>query len=322
MTMKRSQQSLILCLLTTLLIACSSGAIEKPLPASITSPDNLLDLGVSHYNNNDYPRAIHTFNKALTQYRSIDNQPGIAMSCMNIAKSYMANNHNEAARQYLDKASAIISAASLKQLKEHLNLLESSLAIKNKSYSQAIQYLTTPLVSNNTNVKLAALKNRTLISFDQQDENRQSWLNEYKTLQNTNSQNTESHLARILRFEAELTDDESKKVELLTQSLSISRKLANRTAIAANLTQWANLDIQKKRLKEAEDKLLRALFIRQQIGDKENSLALLKQLNSIYIESNNDKQINAKAWIDKLTQDQLIDWDQLFSEFDTYPKSL
>ena len=320
--MKRSHQSLMLCLLTILLIACSSGTTEKPLPASITSPDSLLNLGVLHYNNNDYPRAIHTFKKALTQYRSIDNQSGIAMSCMNIAKSHMANNHNDAAQQYLDKASAIISTASLNQLEDHLNLLESSLSIKNKSYTQAIQLLKTPLVSSNANVRLAALKNRTLISFNQQNENRQSWLNEYKTQQNKNSQDTGSHLARILRFEAELTDDENKKVELLTRSLTISRNLANRTAIAANLTQWANLDIQKKRLKEAEDKLLRALFIRHQVGDKVNSLTLLKQLNLIYVESNNNKQVHAKEWVERLTQGQLIDWDQLFSEFDTYPKSL
>ncbi|VAW51497.1 hypothetical protein MNBD_GAMMA05-2093 [hydrothermal vent metagenome] len=317
--MRRSQQYLTLCLLTMLLAACS-GTSKKPLPVSITSPDNFLNQGVSQHNNNDYPIAIRLFKKALKQYRSIDNQSGIAISCMNIAKSYMASNHNNAAQQYLNKASSIINAAQLKKLEDHLNLLKSSLAIKNQSYAQAIQLLKILLVSKNTNIKLAALKNRTLISFNQQDENRQSWLNEYKILQSENSLNTNSHLARILRFEAELTDSESKKVALLTQSLSVSRKLANRTAIAANLTQWANLDVQKKRFKEAEDKLLRALFIRHQIGDKENSLALLKQLNLIYMESNNYKQTYAKIWIEKLTQDQLIDWDQLFSKFETYPK--
>ncbi|PCJ86625.1 MAG: hypothetical protein COA54_07865 [Thiotrichaceae bacterium] len=317
--MKRYQKYLILCLLPLTTLACSSGPAEKPLPASITSPDNILSQGVLQHNNNDYPRAIHSFKKALTQYRSIDNQSGIAMSCMNIAKSQMANNHNDAAQKYLDKARSIITRASLKQLEDHLNLLESSLAIKNKSYTQALQLLKTPLISNNDNIKLAALKNRTLISFNQKDENRQSWLNEYKTLQSKNSQNTDSHLARILRFEAELTDNEREKFELLTQSLAISRQLANRTAIAANLTQWANFDIQKKALKEAEDKLLRALFIRHQLGDKKNSLALLKQLNKIYIETDNNKQTHAKTWIEKLTQNQLIEWDQLFSVFDTYP---
>jgi len=60
-------------------------------------------------------------------------------------------------------------------------------------------------------IKLAALKNRTSIAFLRNDDNKTRWLQQYKTQQNSVPKNTASHLARILRFEAELTDDENKK---------------------------------------------------------------------------------------------------------------
>jgi len=75
--------------LSIIITACSGGPPEKPPLDSITSPAKLLDQGVSAYNNNNYAKAIHDFEKALLQYRSIDNQPGIASSCLNLAKTYM-----------------------------------------------------------------------------------------------------------------------------------------------------------------------------------------------------------------------------------------
>ncbi|HHJ34845.1 MAG TPA: hypothetical protein ENJ87_03675 [Gammaproteobacteria bacterium] len=310
--------SLIIMLLA--LTACSGGPEKKPLPVSLSSPALLLDQGIIRYDNDNYPGAIHTFKKALAQYRSIDDQAGIAKSCLNITKSLMANNHNEAASQYLIKARSVIEQASLDELDDHLKLVESTLAIKNQLYQQAIQDLENPLASKSIGIRLAALKNRTLIAFSQ-GKDKQRWLDRYRALQNKNQENTTSHLARILRFEAELDEDNNKKIERLSRSLNISRNLANRTAIAANLTQWADLDYQKKRFEEAGDKLLRALFIRQQLGDIKNSLMILKKLNLVYAATDADKQERAEHWIRELSQDRPIDWEQLFSVFETYPKS-
>lgn len=302
-----------------MLSACSGGPAEKPLSDSLTSPAKLLDQGIYHYNNNNYPNAIRDFKKALLQYRSIDSQPGIANSCLNLAKTYMAINNNQTAAEYLNRASSVIEQAQLTQLDEHLHLLNSSLAINNELYDHALQELSTVLASNNTTIKLAALKNRTYIAYIRDDSDKRQWLDQYKKLQSSNPENTSSHLARILRFEAEATDDENKKIKLLSQSLSISQNHAARTAIAVTLTQWADIDIANERYDEAEDKSLRALFIRHQLGDVKNSIVLLKQLKAIYSSTDNKKAALTTDWINKLSAHEFNDWESLYSDFETYP---
>lgn len=311
--------SLIISLSTAMLISCSGGPEEKPESDSFTSPARLLDQGIYDYNINNYPAAINNFEKALLQYRSIDNQKGIANSCLNLAKTFMAINNNQIAAEYLVKADYVIEQASLKELDEHLSLLKSSLAINNGLYDQALQELSAVLESSNTQIKLAALKNRTTVAFIQNDSDKQQWLEKYKTLQSNHPDDTESHAARILRFQAEASDDADKVTELLTQSLAISQNLAARTAIAATLTQWANFDRQEKRFDKAEDKYLRALLIRHQLGDVKNSLSIIRQLQIIYTETNKEKARLADTWISKLSNNELGDWEQLYRDFDSYP---
>ncbi len=309
----------ILSLTILALFACSAGPAGKPQADSFSSPAKLLDNGIHHYNNNNYLKAINDFEKALLQYRSIDNQEGIANSCLNLAKTYMAINSNQTAAEYLLIASRIIKQTPLNELNEHLHLLNSSLAIINALYDSALQELQPVLNSKNTTTQLAALKNRSRIAFIKNDSDKQQWLEKYRTLQQNHPEKTSSHLARILRFEAELSGNEKDKIELLTQSLAISRSLADRTAIAANLTQWASIDIEAKRYLDAEDKYNRALFIRHQLGDVKNSLMILQQLQVIYVATNNNKQILVESWIKKLSNHDPGNWQHLFSDFDNYP---
>ena len=306
--------------LVTVPSACSIGPTEQTLPDSISSPANHLNKGINQYNNNNYPAAINHFEKALLQYRSIDNQTGIAQSCMNLAKSYMAINNNQAATEYLIKASSIVKQAPLNELKEHLHLLNSSLAINKTLYEQALKELNPVLNSKSTAIQLAALKNRSNIAFLNNANDKQQWLKKYKKLQQNNPTNTASHHARILRFESELTDNTQTKANLLSQALVISQNLADRTAIAATLTQWAQVDINTEQYDQAEDKALRALFIRHQLGDVNNCLFILNQLDNIYAKTGNNKQTQSRKWINKISNNELTDWGLLFSEFETYPR--
>lgn len=310
---------LLITLLTVFISACSAGATEKSLPDSLTSPAKLLDQGVYHYSNNNYAKAIQTFEKALLQYRSIDNQYGIASSSLNLAKTYMAINNNQIAEAYLIRSHSIIKQADLKQLEDHLQLLDSSLAIKTGRYDDALQKLNTVLLTSNINLKLAALKNRTTIAFLQNEDNKQTWLQQYKTLQNMHPENTASHHARILRFEAALSLDKNSINQLLVQSLNISQNLTARTAIAATLMQWATHNIENEKYLAAEDKILRALFIRHQLGDVKSSLSLLKQLQLVYQATDNKKQALNQHWIEKLSQHDFTDWENMFTDFDRFP---
>lgn len=186
-------------------------------------------------------------------------------------------------------------------------------------YDPALQELEKVLDSKDSAIQLAALKNRTNIAFLQNDNDKLQWLEKYKTLQNHHPDN-QSHAARILRFEAESSDDKDETSTLLTQSLAISQDLANRTAIAATLAQWAKSDIQEERYTEAEDKCLRALFIRHQLGDVKNSMLILKQLQVIYTETDQDKATLTNDWLHKLENNQLSDWDTLVISLDNYPQ--
>ena len=311
--------SMIFLALTVTLAACASGSDKATQTDVLTSPARLLDQGVQNYNNHHYQDAIRYFEKSLLQYRSIDDQPGIANSCLNLGKAHMAINNNQTASEYLNKATSVIELAQLTQLKEHLHLLKSSLAINNTLYDEAIVELKPLLNSNTVNIKLAALKNRTRIAFIKKDSDRQQWLNQYKTLQQQNPENTLSHQARILRFESETTEDNKEKTALLQQSLALSKKISNRTAIAATLTQWAKFDFKNRQYQQSEDKNLRALFIRHQSGDVKNTLLILKQLQAVYIATNNEKEKLTNTWINKLSEQQLSGWQSLFSDFDNFP---
>lgn len=299
--------------------ACSSGPAEKPQPVSISSPAELLHRGITHYNNNNYASASSSFQKALLQYRSIDDQRGIANSCLNLSKTFMATNHNQTASLYLHKAETIIEQASLNELDEHLALLQSSLSIKQELYDDAIQQLSTVIDSKDPTTRLAALKNRTYIAFTQNSGDRSQWLKNYKNLQQKHAAGNTSHAARILRFEAELADDVTTQQQLLSGSLQISRLLADRPAIAATLLQMAQIDIASKNFQQAEDRLLRALLIRHQLGDARSTLTLLEELQTVYTETGDDKAKLTKKWSDRISANSLSDWELLFSDFDTYP---
>jgi tetratricopeptide (TPR) repeat protein len=310
---------LLFFLLLPALSACSGGQTKKPVPDSITSPEKLLNRGTHMYQNNDYMKAINDFEKALLQYRSIDHQTGIAKSMLNIAKSLMAINNNQLASQYLLKAESIINQASLDELKDHLHLLKSSLAINNTLYEQALEELGPLLNSNSTSIKLAALKNRTRIAFLKDTDDKQAWLDKYSSLQKLNPENTASHQANIYRFEAELASDPKHKLELLSQSLAISRELADRPAIAASLTQSAQINFLAEDISDAEDKYLRALFIRHQLGDVKNSMLIMQQLQKIYTVTNSSRLKQTEHWLGKISNNDLSNWDQLFSGFENYP---
>ena len=304
-----------------MLSSCSGTKAEKPVPISLSSPEELLNQGTYQYNNNNYIKATQIFEKALLQYRSIDNQTGIAKSCLNLAKSHMAVNNNNIAKSYLDKADAIITGTPLTELSEHLHLLKSSYAINKQAYDAAQLELDAVIVSSNTAVKLAALKNQTRLAFLTHADNRQQWLEQYRSLQNQHPVDTDSHLASIYRFQAELAEADSEKQALLADALSISRRLADRPAIAATLAQSADIDLQTKDYAAAEDKFTRALFIRHQLGDVHNSSILLGRLNTLYKATDSDRQTLTQKWLDKLANGEISEWDSLFSDFDSYPVS-
>lgn len=320
-----------------LLSACSGGAPEKPRPASIVQPELLLQRGITYYNDNNFRDADTRFVEALGYYRSIDNPDGITRSCLNLAKTSMAVNDTARAAAYLDRARHVAKANDLDVYDDHIAILGSSLSIRQGELVQAATLLTHALTSPDATTRLAALKNRTVVAFLNDDDDRQRWLERYRE-ENSSSGNRPSHRARILRFDAELAGSSERMDSLLKQALELARGIPDKPAIAATLTQWGDTDSghmhpdvtspDEDAFARAEDRYLRALYIRHKLGDRFSTVNLLEKLESLYAR-HSDTQVDSdgagklertRYWQNRIRQDKPVDWPALIDDFDTYPR--
>ena len=120
--------------------------------------------------------------------------------------------------------------------------------------------------------------------------------------------------ARLARFKANLSDDSEKQNSYFGEALNIYRTQANRSGIAATLHEWADAQIQKKQTDDAIDKLQRALYIRQSLQDRKNSLKILGSLARI-----SDNSI-IREWVEKLQNKQFKQWDEFIAAFNRFPE--
>ena len=302
--------------ITLITTACVSGPDEKQ-PEAIEAANNALSSGVGHYNNSKHELAISYFKNALRDFRSIDHQYGIASSCLNLSKSHLSIGNTDTAEAYLKQAQRIIKHENIKQLNNHLSIIKSSIAIENNQLAQAKEILQ-PLLTNNSNnaFTLAAIQNRTRIAFaeataDNNDEAKQ-WTEKFEQQIKTGAKNP-SRKARLARFKAALSNDSDTQEKHLSAALDIYRQQTNRPGIAATLQEWGDTLIQQKQTEVARDKLQRALYIRQSLQDRKNSL---KVLNSLARISNDSK---TQTWITKLKNKQFKQWDEFIAVFNRFP---
>ena len=295
--------------------ACVSSPSEKQAEA-IESANDLLSTGVNHYNNNNHELAISYFKNALHDFRSIDHQYGIASSCLNLSRSHLSFGHLDTAEAFLIQARRIITQENINQLSNHLSIIESSIAIEKNNLDHAKEVLQPLLnISDNNSFTLAATQNRTRIAFaeimDNNIEEAKLWMNKFE--QQIKETHNPSQHARLSRFKAVLSGDKNTQEKYLSQALNIYRQQANRPGIAATLQEWGTSLIQQKQIASAIDKLQRALFIRQSLQDRTNSLKILNSLATI---SGNNK---TQAWIVKLQDKNFKQWDKFTAAFNQFP---
>ncbi|MDH5710472.1 MAG: hypothetical protein OEZ15_02240 [Gammaproteobacteria bacterium] len=302
---------IVLALLCT---ACVSSPDEKQ-PEAIEAANSALSNGVSNYEKSKYELATTYFRNALRDFRSIDHQFGIASSCLNLSKTYLSMGDIELADAYMKQAQRIIEQENITQLLDHLHIIESSIAIENNQHTQAKEILS-PLLQRDTNNEftLAAIQNRTRISHDEMSNNREEaeqWTSKFE--QTLKSSNNPSHKARLARFRANLSDDTETQNKYFDRALNIYRTQTNRPGIAATLQEWGNALIQKNQNETASDKLQRALYIRQSLHDRRNSLDILNSLAQISTDS------KIKKWIEKLQNKQFNQWDAFTAAINQFP---
>ena len=302
--------------ITAVTTACVSGPDEKQ-PEAIEAANNALSIGVNHYNDSKQELAISYFNNALRDFRSIDHQYGIASSCLNLSKSHLSLGNIDTAEAYLKQAKNIIERENMASLNDHIRIIESSIAIENNQLNQAKEILQ-PLLANNSNnaYTLAAMQNRTRIAIAEMTANNngevKQWTEKFEQQIKSSEQNP-ANKARLARFKAALSSDPKEQETLFAEALDIYRKQTNRPGIAATLQEWADVLIQQNQPEAAQDKLLRALYIRQSLQDRNNSLKTLNSLAKITDDS------KTKSWIEKLQNKQFKEWDGFVAAFNRFP---
>ncbi|MCK5002913.1 MAG: tetratricopeptide repeat protein [Gammaproteobacteria bacterium] len=299
--------------ITLLCAGCVSGPDDRQ-PEAIEAANNALSNGVSNYGKSKYELATSYFKNALRDFRSIDHQYGIASSCLNLSKTYISIGNIELADAYFKQAQRIIQRDNIKQLDDHLRIIESSIAIENSQLAQAKETLA-PLLQNDSNnaFTLAAVQNRTRIAHaENNNDEATQWTNTFEQKIKSSSSN-QKHKARLARFKANLSDNKETQNKHFGEALNIYRSETNRPGIAATLQEWANILIKQKKTEAAKDKLQRALYIRQSLQDRKNSLKILNSLAQI---SDNSK---TGIWIDKLQNKQFKQWEEFVAVFNWFP---
>ncbi|MCA1773753.1 MAG: hypothetical protein LC677_14575, partial [Halomonas sp.] len=94
---------------------------------------------------------------------------------------------------------------------------------------------------------------------------------------------------------------------------NIYRQQTHRPGIAATLQEWADVLIAHNQIEAAHDKLLRALYIRQSLQDRNSSL---KTLNSL-AQTTSDSKI--QVWTEKLQDRNFKQWNEFMTAFNRFP---
>lgn len=218
----------------------------------------------------------------------------------------------------------MIDEFALDDLKDHLAITKSSLAIHNEEFNNARDILDRLLERKPDDViKLAALQNRIRIAIIDNDTARAKNLSR-AFVSSIKKQNltTSNYQARYHRFEAYLSENVTDKSRHYGLALERYKQQAHRPGIASTLHEWGDDLIENKTFDSAKEKLQRALFIRQSIEDKAGCVDVLKSLNTLH-HTSNDSALRklTSSWIKQVSSAKFDQWERFTKAFDTYPKN-
>jgi len=315
----------LICLLllgSTFLSGCSS--VSDTRPEVLRTSERYLQQGVEAYGNSDYVSATDFFSKALAQYRSIDDLHGILFSRINLAETAMAAGSYTAVEHQLEAAERIVKTLGGSEYQPRLELLRAQSFWHEEKKEQALAALSPLLPEFDDEGKpqqqldalmLSAVMLRTAIAFadvDNHAENAKLWLRRLDFAYARTEDTTALHQARLRRFEGQWSLHTGKLQDAanrFAEALEAYREAAARPAIAATLGESATVAMKQQQWPVAEDRLLRALFIRIWILDRFGSAATLDQLSDVYkAEGNVEAAKEAAAWSHHIREGKAIDW--------------
>lgn len=321
---RRQRHGLALCGLL-LLAACSSPPPVDKRSDSLREADKWLAQGVAEYQAYHWRRAKQLYRQALDGYRRNDNPRGIVRSCLNLSRLAGKQARRDQQNRYLacaqDRLADITGPAQA--LHTNVQIEAANLARLDGEYDRAKKILA-PLIDNKkakqtsdedaTGLKLAALKTRLAVAIDS-GEDATPWLQRYRT----QAKNHPLHHARALRYAAQLQNDGQAEARL-DEALSIYREYGKQDGVAATLQQWAMLDMEQGHMAPAEDKLRRALYIRQHLVQRKQCLRILQHLETLYQKTARETRLKtSRHWRRQLASGAAINWKDFIQAFDDLP---
>lgn len=311
--------------LAALLSGCSVAVDERP--AAIRESEKYLARGVAAYRESDYVAATGFFNKALANYRSLDDSRGTLISHLNLAETALATGSYQALDTHADAARRISEREGYTEFSVRITLLRAAARLRQRDYEEALNMVApllprfsekdVPAVSP-TPVEIAAIVLRTKLAFANDGANAGEWTDRLRNSLSgagTSSQNE----ARLKRFEAALAVRQerfSDAARLYEQALAIYHETLHRPGIAATLGEWARSDMAQNKWHEARDKLTRALFIRIWMLDRTGTAETLDLLATAHSRlEDNEAADTCARWASAFKGPEAVDWELLKANF-------
>jgi hypothetical protein len=301
--------------------ACVSSPDAEVKSKNLQYAQHLQTVGVGKYRTFEYRLARYYFNKALQEFRLIDNNEGVTTSAINIARSVLADGDAASAHAWIQQAAALNAANNLhvqQDLAPYIQLINAEIDHTQGATDSALTLLAPLLDSSHTPIQMSALKLRTKIAFEQVQA-REHWLQRYATVLG-NHADAHSHHARLARFQAALVTDAAQQATHYQRALDIYRELAHKPGIAATLAEWAASNLSVQRADIAEDQLVRALNIRLALKDAINCAALLQQMHRVYTAQDKHTQAQrTEFWRTQIATGNFDQWQAVMRDFEVFP---
>lgn len=317
--MTKHMQNGMCATLLACLLGMLAGCVSPPeqRPEALLQGERYLTQGVLAYRTDNYPLAAAEFSHALTHYQGLDHRQGILLSRINLAETALAVGNYEAATRQVAAAQPLARSENDAGQQQRLELLRSSIALKQGHYATALELLTPLLEAElaDAELKRGVLANRAALALGAGDVDAADWVARFGSA----VRKDESLFnARLQRFQSQLAlrrGEPGEAETLLQAALDAYKAIPSRSGTAATLEEWGHQLAAQSRWDEAEDRLQRALRIRLWLLDRGSSAADLQIMAAINAAAGReDRAASLNRWAIIVAGNERVDWSALKRE--------
>ncbi len=306
---------LIVSLLASIVTACGSQTLSKPLP--LLDAESYTAEGLQAYAAGDWTTAHWLFSRALSLFQGIDDQSGVLHSHINLVELALAKRDYETARKHLERADEIVKQAPVHQFQSRISLLYVQLALGLNQVTQAESQLQSLLPEFNLDkpitmpdqIQLTAIANRTKIAAIQKRDE-QLWIQRYANALKLSGNKDSIQASRLLRFQSgwlqQHGDFKASETKLL-QALAGYKNNHARSGIAVTLSELGQLKMAQSQWQAAAAYLNRSLAVYLGLRDVDMVIQVAeKKLKVLIALGKTDRSKVLKLWITDLKRKKQI----------------